>query len=124
VRRLVLVSALVAALAAAPVAAAVTAFVTPKRGAYCKVDTGAAKLVCWRPSNGFTARMTATGKVSAGIESANRGRFDSAPGRVLGLGKTWTRGAWACTNRKTGLICLNRKSHGWFFGKVRGYRKF
>ena len=115
---------LFAALAAAPVADAVSAFVTPKRVTYCKVDRAAGKLICWRPSNGFTARMTASGKVAAGLVRANRGRYDSAPALVLAFGDTWTRGAWTCTSRKTGLICLNRKNHGWFFDKAHGYKQF
>jgi hypothetical protein len=115
-RRLLLLSAL--ALGLAPAAAALT---NPDHTVYCGIAAGKpAKLVCWRPRTGFTAQMTATAKPSSGFVRKNIGRKGS--GKVLAYARTWTQGAWTCTSRKTGIICLNRKNHGWFFGPHKGYR--
>src|SRR5689334_24825061 len=105
--RHLLVIALVLGLA--PAAQAVT---TPNHSVYCGVSSG--KLVCWRPRTWFTVEITATGKPVSRIDAKNKGRRGS--GKVLAYAHTWTQGAWTCTSRKTGLICLHRKNHGWFLG--------
>jgi hypothetical protein len=111
--RLILV--LAAALVLVPTAGAIT---TPGRTVSCAVE--GKKLVCWRPRTGFTATMTGTGKPTGVVIAKNKGRQGS--GRVLAFAHTWAQGAWTCTSRKTGLICLNRKNHGWWLGRTRGYR--
>jgi|tagenome__1003787_1003787.scaffolds.fasta_scaffold20641575_2 hypothetical protein len=115
-RKLLLLAAL--ALGLAPAAGALT---TPERTVYCGISSAKpAKLVCWRPRTGFTVDMTAKGKPVGRIEAKNKGRRGT--GKVLAYAHTWTQGAWTCTSRKTGLICLNRKNHGWFLGRNKGYR--
>jgi hypothetical protein len=111
--RLLLV--LAAALALVPTAGAIT---TPGKTVWCRVD--GSKLVCWRPRTGFTATVAATGKPTSGVVASNKGRHGS--GKVIAFAHTWSQGAWTCTSRKTGLICLNRKNHGWWLGPKRGYR--
>jgi hypothetical protein len=114
-RALTLLAAAALAIGFAPAAGAIT---TPGQTVWCAVD--GKKLVCWRPRTGFTATMTATGKPTSGVVASNKGRRGS--GRVVAFAHTWAQGAWTCTSRKTGLICLNRKNHGWWLGRNRGYR--
>jgi hypothetical protein len=52
--------------------------------------------------------------------------FDDVVGRELRFGGHWHirgLGFW-CISRRTGLTCVNRAGHGWWLGRVRGYRLF
>jgi len=39
--------------------------------------------------------------------------------RVLGYGRTWSRGGISCASRATGLTCMNRSGHGFFLSRER-----
>ena len=114
------------ALTAASTAAAVAAFVTPQKTAYCGISEGEAplSLICWRPANGLTLDMRRLGRSHKRIHSSNRGYFDPAPGRLLRFGERWRFSGWACVSRSAGLTCTNRSGHGWWLGRLQGFRLF
>ena len=114
-----------AALTAASSAAAVASFVTPDRAAYCGVSEGEPPLhlICWRPADGLTLDMTKRGQAQKRLYRSNRGYHDPATGRLLRFGQTWTlRNYWKCASGSSGLTCTNRSRHGWWVGRLRGYR--
>jgi hypothetical protein len=51
-------------------------------------------------------------------------RLESYRNVYLGFGMTWQRHGTRCTSRPTGLTCRNRRGHGFWFGRPRGYRVF
>ena len=113
-----------AALGVLPASAfGVSDFRTPKKAAYCGTGhgPGAAQLVCWTPNDGFTVRMSRRGKPKKRYLAANRGYYDYV-GQVLGFGETWRSEGFRCTSRRTGLTCRNKRNHGWWLGRFRGYR--
>jgi hypothetical protein len=121
------VLALASALVGTASAAAVAAFVTPARATYCGVSEGEppVQLLCWRPSDGASFKMTARGAATKRFLVANRGYFDPAPGRRLRYGETWRSPlGWKCLSRRSGLTCTNRTGHGWWIGPRRGSRLF
>jgi hypothetical protein len=42
---------------------------------------------------------------------------------ILRYGRTWHRGAFTCTSRRTGVTCRNRAGHGFLLARER-YRTF
>jgi hypothetical protein len=42
--------------------------------------------------------------------------------KAVAYGRTWTRGAFTCTSRRTGLRCKNRSGHGFLLSRARSYR--
>jgi len=115
-----------AALTAASSAAAVAAFVTPHKAAYCGISEGEPplSLICWRPADGLTLDMRRLGRAHNGIQSSNRAYFDPAPGRQIRIGQKWRFSGWACVSRSAGLTCTNRSGHGWWLGRLKGFRLF
>jgi hypothetical protein len=42
---------------------------------------------------------------------------------ILGYGRTWRRGGFACASRRTGVTCRNRAGHGFVLARER-WRSF
>jgi len=42
--------------------------------------------------------------------------------RVIGYGKTWSRGGFLCVSQRTGLQCTNRSRHGFVLSRRHSYR--
>ena len=42
---------------------------------------------------------------------------------ILGYGRTWRRGGFTCTSRRTGVTCRNRAGHGFLLARER-WRSF
>jgi Family of unknown function (DUF6636) len=40
-----------------------------------------------------------------------------ARARVVGYGRSWTRGGFTCVSRRTGLTCRNRSGHGFVLSR-------
>jgi hypothetical protein len=125
-----------------------TNFHTPGKAAYCQVvpditggDAGPgyiAPLECWTPNDGFSVRLSAYGgRPKYGYWSWNKKLYSRSP--LLGFGKSWwsnstskegfdtsPRGTihFRCISQASGLTCRNRKGHGFWFGRFRGYRLF
>jgi hypothetical protein len=100
-------------------------FRTPNKAAYCGTGhgPGAAQLVCWTPNDGFTVSMTRRGQPKKKYVEANRGYHDYV-GQVLRFGQSWRSDGFRCKSRRTGLTCRNKRDHGWWLGRFRGYRLF
>jgi hypothetical protein len=123
-------------------------FHTPGKAAYCQVvpditggDAGPGfipPLECWTPNDGFSVRLTAHGgRPKYGYWNWNKWLY--SPSRLLGFGQSWwsnsdskqgfgtsPRGMvhFRCRSQASGLTCRNRKGHGFWFGRFRGYRIF
>ena len=100
-------------------------FKQPGGGVYCAPDgLYPPTLQCWRTTTGLTLAMKPTGRASFETLRSNRNtREDSAP--TLRYGRTWRyQKAFTCTMARKGLTCTNRSKHGWFMGRIEGYRLF
>lgn len=137
---LLLVAAVAAALAAATPAGSTladfAAFRTPSGNIGCVYSTGPTYLRCDirsrlrpkppRPSGcvdlewGDSLSLGRTGKARITCH----GDTAILPGsRILGYGRTWTRGPFTCTSRTTGLTCSNAAGHGFFLSRE-SWRRF
>lgn len=123
-RALVAAIVVVAALAVPSVAAGYASFRAPGRTVYCELgEVRPVSLVCWRARDGRSIGMLPTGRALVNPDTNTRNlHHDRAP--VLAFGRTWRRGAYRCTSRAAGVTCRNRSGHGWFLGRLRGYRLF
>jgi hypothetical protein len=135
--------------ASAPESHSFPSFFTPGKAALCKLnrsleDTNAfvPYLNCWRPRDGFTITLEATGPPLSGPLKANKGPVQSLtlPRWLLPFGASWwgnrrgedgrgRRGGgrvlFRCTSRTDGLTCRSVVSgHGFRLGRARGYRIF
>jgi hypothetical protein len=134
---ILVLAALVAALTAVSSAAATFAsFRTPSGNIGCIYSTGPAYLRCdirsglkpkpSRPAGcvdlewGDSLSLARTGR--AGIVC--HGDTAILPGsKILGYGKTWTRGPFTCTSRTAGLTCGNAAGHGFCLSR-QSWRRF
>jgi len=99
-------------------------FGTPGEAAYCTTPTQAT-LVCWTPNDGFTARMTRSGRPSRTYEAANKGDNAIPPVRqTLHFGQRWRSGPFICWSKTNGLRCINARGHGWHINRYVGYTFF
>lgn len=133
--------ALVCTLAVASGAHAAPSFKTPGGAAYCGVVEAfevprdyIPQLVCWTPNDGFTISMSPVGLVrEKNYYQPNKGT--NLPARVLPFGRNWfARVAffglpgrdvvYRCASRGSGLTCANASGHGWWLGRLKGYRTF
>jgi hypothetical protein len=67
----------------------------------------------------FGYQMNSTGGariVCAGDTAVNR------RAKAVRYGSKWSRGAFTCSSRRTGLRCKNRSGHGFLLSKQRSYR--
>jgi uncharacterized protein DUF6636 len=65
--------------------------------------------------SGKSVSLTATGRARPVVCAGDPGPFlVEAKARVLGYGKSWHGGGIACTSRRAGLTCTNRRGHGFF----------
>jgi hypothetical protein len=127
-------------------ASAISAFSTPGRAAECILPenfgegakTPFGRLLCWTPNDGFAVEMSYDGRV----RRTSLDRRGMSPGYIrtwarmmgtLDFGKDWTwsfdaRGFgtlyYRCASRTAGLTCTNRAGHGWWLGRLKGYRIF
>jgi hypothetical protein len=128
--------ALVAAVASGSAQAAFASFRTPSGSIGCIYSSGPAYLRCdirsglkpkpRRPAGcvdlewGDSLSLARTGR--AGIVCHGDTAID--PGaRILGYGKSWTRGPFTCTSRRAGLTCMNAADHGFFLSRE-SWRRF
>jgi hypothetical protein len=133
-----LLAALASAVLALPGSAdgAFASFRTPSGNIGCVYSSGPAYLRCdirsglkpkpKRPAGCFdlewgdSLSLARTGR--AGIVCHGDTAID--PGaRILGYGKTWTRGPFTCTSRRSGLTCTNAADHGFFLSRE-SWRRF
>jgi hypothetical protein len=80
-------------------------------------------LICFRPDNGATARLTPRGRPTAKLVSNNRGipaRALRAP--LLRKGQVVHPGVYRCSLKKTDVRCSNPTQHGFQMGKVAIFR--
>jgi hypothetical protein len=122
-------------------------FFTPGKLAYCKLHRSIAGessftpyLNCWRPRDGFTVTLESKGRPLYGPLEANRGPVESVvrASWLLRFGHAWWgnqrgddgrgrgegRVLFRCTSRTSGLTCRSISGHGFWLGRVRGYRIF
>jgi hypothetical protein len=69
--------------------------------------------------SGKRVSLSATGRARPVVCAGDPGPFlvaKTAP--VLGYGKTWRGRGIACTSRRAGLTCKNRKGHGFFLSRA------
>jgi hypothetical protein len=124
VRTLVAAAVIAASLAGAAAASGVALFATPKRAVYCGLSVAQPTyLLCWRPSDGYTASMNRTGRAQGSYVSANF-RRKAAARRILRFGQRWSANGWACVSRTNGLTCTNRSRHGFWIGGAHRARLF
>jgi uncharacterized protein DUF6636 len=67
----------------------------------------------------FGFQMKATGRartVCAGDTTVDK------RARVLTYGRTWSRGGFKCTSRRSGLRCSNRHGHGFVLSRAHSFR--
>ena len=122
-------------------------FYTPGKAAYCGsvVDiTGdnpgyVRWLYCWTPNDGFTVELRdANRRPFARYVAKNKRHYEPST-RRLGYRQDWwlnragqegtgTAGPGSvlirCASRVSGLTCTNRRGHGFWLGRFRGYRLF
>jgi hypothetical protein len=68
--------------------------------------------------SGKSVSLTATGRARPVVCAGDPGPFlVEAKARVLGYGKSWHGGGIACTSRRAGLTCTNRRGHGFFLSR-------
>ena len=148
----VLVAATAVVLVGASSASGFVDFRTPGKAAYCYVAAGEVNytpnpaLVCFTPNDGFTVTMRSGGRASKHYDRSNKWNYDYAS-LVLRYGRSWWVGdvpgdsqtfgtgtpdntsqtgriLYRCWSRSTGLTCKNRAGHGWWLGRLKGYRLF
>lgn len=74
--------------------------------------------------SGKRVGLTATSRAVPVVCAGDPGPFlFAARARVLAYGRTWRGGGIACTSRRTGLTCRNRRGHGFFLSRQR-WRSF
>lgn len=74
--------------------------------------------------SGKRVGLTALGRAVPVVCAGDPGPFLFASrARVLAYGRTWRGGGIACTSRRTGLTCRNRRGHGFFLSRAR-WRSF
>jgi hypothetical protein len=74
--------------------------------------------------SGKRVSLTATGRAAPVVCAGDPGPFlFAARARVLAYGRSWRGGGIACTSRRTGLTCRNRRGHGFFLSRAR-WRSF
>jgi hypothetical protein len=138
--RRVLLTALAAAVIALATAASSSAgsqsatFQTPSKRIHCIYFSPPAFLRCDidtglrpappRPAGcdlewGQGLQMGRTGR-SRVVCAGDTAKDPGAP--VIGYGKTWKRGGFTCTVRRTGLRCTNAAGHGFFLSAERWER--
>ena len=133
-----LLAAALALVLAAPAEAILVQFRTPSSNIGCVYSSepgnGGPYLRCdilsgLRPKpprpNGCTLdwaggyQMNATGRsrpVCAGDTVVN------TRAKTVAYGRTWARGGFTCTSRRTGLSCKNRSGHGFLLSRAHSYR--
>jgi hypothetical protein len=122
-------------------------FYTPGKAAYCSsvVDiTGdnagyVPWLYCWTPNDGFTIELRDVNRrPSARYVAKNKRHHESSTRRLTYRQEWWLNRAGRegtgtagqgnvlirCASRTTGLTCTNRRGHGFWLGRYRGYRLF
>ena len=68
--------------------------------------------------SGKSVSLNATGRARPVVCAGDPGPFlVEAKARVLGYGKSWHGGGIACTSRRAGLTCTNRRGHGFFLSR-------
>lgn len=125
-----IVAALVGAAGAASEPAGLEVFQTPSRNIACGYVTGLgpASLRCdirsgLRPEPRSACELDWTG-LTLGVTGRARpscaGDTVASPdARILGYGRTWSRGGFTCLSARIGLMCTNRSGNGFFLSKER-----
>src|SRR3954470_9593336 len=100
-------------------------FRTPGGAAYCGYNEASARYACWTPNDGFEVWMS-NGRARKVYDSYLRGFAPKAHTLRFGQTRAWPpmhgKHGMRCTSRRSGLTCKNRRDHGWWLGRYRGYR--